>query len=216
MREDICYRYTFCPMCPLSVHICVQQITHLVDSAQFPPLMQNREEDWPRSGPAQLRKARLTHPTWESAPTQLEAVTWDWPRGSDQLPSDHPVEAIVEAIGEAIAHWPASGLRLLARDVGYLIWGVSVFTQSGFHLIQSRRKVKLDKTSQIIFSNLNFSEFFLLQIHDKFHDQNFTPLKEKVRTGFLSECQNFEPPKKFVLNLVQREDIKFKVGLKRT
>ena len=171
MREDICYTYTFCPMCPLSVHICVQQITHLVDSAQFPPLMQNREEDWPRSGPAQLRKARLTHPTWESAPTQLEAVTWDWPRGSDQLPRDRPVEA-------SLARWPVSGLRLwlLARDVGYLIWGVSVFDQSGFHLIHSGRQVTLDKTSQIVFSNLNF---FLFKYMTNFTTKILHPLKKK-------------------------------------
>ena len=56
MREDICYRYTFCPMCLLSVHICVQQITHLVDSAQFPPLMQKERKTDP--APAQRNCAR--------------------------------------------------------------------------------------------------------------------------------------------------------------
>ena len=179
MREDICYRYTFCPMCPLSVHICVQQITHLVDSAQFPPLMQNREEDWPRSGPAQLRKARLTHPTWESAPTQLEAVTWEtgheavtswqvttlwkplWKPLGKPLPTDQPL---------------ASGYWLLARDVGYLIWGVSVFDQSGFHLIRSGRQVTLDKTSQIVFSNLIF---FLFKYMTNFTTKILHPLKKK-------------------------------------
>ena len=45
MRRYLLHIYFLSDVSDVSVHICVQQITHLVDSAQSPPLMQIREED---------------------------------------------------------------------------------------------------------------------------------------------------------------------------
>ena len=127
MREDICYRYTFCPMCPLSAYLCPADHPFGGFRAIPPPDAEQRGRLTPlrpsaiAQGPSDSSYVRIgSDPAWGR---DLR----DWPRGSDQLASDHPVEAIVEAIGEAIAHWPASGLRLLA--VGPRRW---VFNLRGF------------------------------------------------------------------------------------
>ena len=144
--------HVFCPMCPLSVHIRVRANYPFGRFLAISPLMQNwwdsqteRKTDLAPArrklctntwflfpAPAQ-HKDPVTHP----APTQLEAVTGDWQRGSLPPLSKNPTNSASRGeIGRNPAlptdRPLASGYWLLARDVGYLIRGVSVFRPVGF------------------------------------------------------------------------------------